>query len=107
MLQFICENKRILWAILDNWPLYHILYLPLLYLLVKDKLKKRLSWLLMIYGYNLNLILLLLQKILIYHVKNYNINLKKTYPRLNPRNKIKNFSKFMKKQFVSFLIILI
>lgn len=43
MMQFVSENKGILWAILDNWPPYYILYLPLLCLLVMDKLKERLS----------------------------------------------------------------
>lgn len=61
----------------------------------------------MIYVHNLNLILLLLHKNLIYYIKNYNINLKKTHPRLNLENKTKNFLKLMKRQFVIFLIILI
>lgn len=61
----------------------------------------------MIYKYNLNLILLLLHKNLMYYIKDYNINLKENYLRLSPKNKTKNFSKFKKRQFVNFLIILI
>lgn len=50
----------------------------------------------MIYGYNLNLILLLLYASLIYHIKGYIINLKKSHPKLSLVDKIKNFLRFKK-----------
>lgn len=50
----------------------------------------------MIYKHNLNLILLLLHKNLIYYIKDYNINLKKTCLKLNLKNKTKFFLKLKK-----------
>lgn len=60
----------------------------------------------MIYGHNLNLILLLLYRNLMYQIKDYNIDLKEIYLRLSLKKKKKTFQS-SKKQFVSFLIILI
>lgn len=59
----------------------------------------------MIYRHNSNLTLLLLYKNLIYYAKDYNINLKETYLRLSLENKIKDFLKLKKRQFVKSLII--
>lgn len=61
-----------------------------------------------IYKYNLNLILLLLyNRDLKYYIKKYNIYLKKIYLNLNLENIIKKFLKIKKKQFINFLNILI
>lgn len=66
-------------------------------------MKKKLSRLLIIYGYNLKLILLLLYTNLIYYIKNYNINLNKTYLKLSLKDKIKNVLKLKKRDFWLFL----
>ncbi len=49
------------------------------------------------YKHNQNLILLLLYGNLIYYIKNYKIDLKVLFLRLNQKNKIKNFLKFKNK----------
>lgn len=61
----------------------------------------------MIYENNRNPTLLLLHGHLMYHVKDYNIDLKETNLRLSQEDKTNNFQKLKKRQFVNSLIILI